>query len=76
MDPQARSRSTAMLSASRWPLRCRQRIKKSLFSTTTTTEARASFEVRNVSVSERTIRRRLAKRNLRLFRPARAPELL
>lgn len=34
------------------------------------------FEVRNVSVSERTIRRRLVERDLRNFRPARAPQLL
>lgn len=41
----------------------------------TATEARTRFfEVQNVSVSERTIRRRLAERNLRAFRPARAPE--
>lgn len=43
----------------------------------TATEARTRlFDVRNVSVSERTIRRRLAKTNLRAYRPARAPELL
>lgn len=43
---------------------------------TTATEARNRlFEVRNVSVSIRTIRRRLAERDLRAFRPARVPEL-
>ncbi|CAH2090862.1 unnamed protein product [Euphydryas editha] len=41
------------------------------------TEARTRlFEVRNVSVSERTIRRRLVERNLRAFHPARAPQLI
>lgn len=34
------------------------------------------LEIRNVSVSERTIRRRLSEQNLRAFRPARAPLLL
>lgn len=43
----------------------------------TATEARTRlFEVRNVNVSERTIRRRLAESNLRAYRPARAPQLL
>ncbi|CAH2100838.1 unnamed protein product [Euphydryas editha] len=43
----------------------------------TATEARTRlFEVRNVSVSERTIRWKLAERNLRAFRPARALQLL
>ena len=33
-------------------------------------------EVRNVTVSLRTVRRRLVKRNLKDFRPVRAPQLL
>lgn len=44
---------------------------------TTAPEVRTRlFEVRNLSVSERIARRRLAVRNLTAFRPARAPELL
>lgn len=43
---------------------------------TTASEARNRlFEVRNVSVSKRTIRRRLAERGLSAGRPARVPEL-
>lgn len=43
---------------------------------TTASEARNRlFEVRNVSVSLRTIRRRLAEKGLGSFRPARVPEL-
>lgn len=34
------------------------------------------MEVRNVNVSERTVRRRLAERNVHAFRPARVPDLL
>lgn len=50
-------------------------VLRNRFSTATEVRTRL-FEVRNVSVSERTIRRRLAERNLRAFRPARAPQLL
>ncbi|XP_044765377.1 uncharacterized protein LOC123321711 [Coccinella septempunctata] len=42
----------------------------------TASEARNRlFEVRNISVSLRTIRRRLAERDFRAYRPARVPEL-
>lgn len=49
-------------------------VLRNRFATAPTVRSRL-FEVRNVSVSVRTIRRRLAERNLTAFRPARVPAL-